>query len=193
MWHRIFYKQISHYLFIIQPFVYAVLTLNQNSSRDKSKLFSQVATVFKIPVSEKKLVWPEIDFRRSIHSKHILYTVYKCSRSRSRLMLYWYVNNLSASLVNNCAKFPDLYPYPVSASASVSGSVSQRYGSEDPHPEQYKNVNDPLQWFAQTWSGLSMWYLLQRRSRLGHWWPGTWRTWSRRSISSSTRNISPLF
>jgi hypothetical protein len=30
-----------------------------------------------------------------------------------------------------------------SASGFTSGSVNQRYGSEDPHPDPYQNVTDP--------------------------------------------------
>jgi hypothetical protein len=34
-------------------------------------------------------------------------------------------------------------------SGSASGSVSQRYGSEDPdpHPDPYQNVTDPQHWY----------------------------------------------
>ncbi len=31
---------------------------------------------------------------------------------------------------------------------SAYGSVSQRYGSEDPHPDPYQNVMDPQLWFG---------------------------------------------
>ncbi len=30
---------------------------------------------------------------------------------------------------------------------SVSGSVSERFGSEDPHPDPYQKVTDPEHWF----------------------------------------------
>jgi hypothetical protein len=31
---------------------------------------------------------------------------------------------------------------------SASGSVNQRYGSEDPHPDPYQNVTDPQNWYG---------------------------------------------
>ncbi len=51
---------------------------------------------------------------------------------------------------------PDLF-----GSGSASGSVSQRYGSEDPdpHTDPYKNVMDPEHWFKRLvmfeWLGFS--------------------------------------
>ncbi len=39
---------------------------------------------------------------------------------------------------------PDLYdPYVLGHPGSASGSVSQRYGSEDPDTHPYQNVTDP--------------------------------------------------
>jgi hypothetical protein len=39
-----------------------------------------------------------------------------------------------------------MYQCSGSASASGFGSVSQWYGSEDPHPDPYYNVTNPQHW-----------------------------------------------
>jgi hypothetical protein len=41
-------------------------------------------------------------------------------------------------------------PHPFGPPGSTSGSVRQRYGSEDPHPDPYQNVTDPQHWLKQT-------------------------------------------
>jgi hypothetical protein len=43
---------------------------------------------------------------------------------------------------------PDLDPLCFGHPGSASGSVSQRYGSEYPHPDLYQNVTDPQRWFG---------------------------------------------
>jgi hypothetical protein len=40
-----------------------------------------------------------------------------------------------------CTSVPD--PYVFEPVGSSSGSVSQKYGAEDPHPDPYQNVTDP--------------------------------------------------
>jgi hypothetical protein len=35
------------------------------------------------------------------------------------------------------------------APGSASGTVSQRYGTEDQHPDLYQNVTDPQHWFSE--------------------------------------------
>ncbi len=43
-------------------------------------------------------------------------------------------------------------PYVFGPPESVTGSVSQRYGSEDPHPDPYQNVRDPQHCFIHIFS-----------------------------------------
>jgi hypothetical protein len=53
-------------------------------------------------------------------------------------------NMLFANAMIFASSVPD--PYVFGPPGSTSGSVSQRYGSEDPYPDPHQNVTDPQHW-----------------------------------------------
>jgi hypothetical protein len=76
-------------------------------------------------------------------------------------------NNVNVPVPSNCKKKKNLDRKNIFLFASWrtrrawsgSGSVSQRYGSEDPDPYQYINVTDPEHWFLVTEQGLGIKFL----------------------------------
>ncbi len=59
-------------------------------------------------------------------------------------------------------------PYVIRPHGSASGSVRQRYGSEDPHPDLYQNVTEPQHWLEQTVMFLinCMWILTEKITKI---------------------------
>ncbi len=65
---------------------------------------------------------------------------------KKKLDFYYFVTSLWLFIFEDlckCTSVPNPHPDPDPYVLGPPGSVSQKYGSEDPHPNPYQNVTDP--------------------------------------------------